>query len=72
MRHIVIGTALLAASPILSAKPCEELGAEISAKIESKGVRGYSLKLMPVADATEGSVVGTCDGGASKLVYRRR
>lgn len=72
MRHVVFGAAiLLAASPVLSAKPCEELGAEISAKLESKGVRGYSLKLVPAVEVKDQAVVGSCDNGAMKMVYRR-
>ncbi|HEY0915170.1 MAG TPA: DUF1161 domain-containing protein [Solimonas sp.] len=72
MLHILLGAALATmATPALPAKACEELGAEISAKIESKGIRGYSLRLVPAAQVGEQTVVGSCDGGATKLVYRR-
>lgn len=73
MRHIVLGTAMaLAALPALSAnKACEELGAEISAKLESKGIRGYTLKLVPVAEVGSQTVVGSCDGGRLRIVYKR-
>lgn len=71
MRHIVIGAALLAASPVLGAKPCEELGAEISAKLEAKGVRGYTLKLVRPAEVGTETVVGSCDGGRSVIVYKK-
>lgn len=72
MRHILLGAALATmATPALSAKACEELGAEIAAKIESKGIRGYSLKLVPAAQVGDQKVVGTCENGAMKLVYRR-
>ncbi|AXQ27747.1 DUF1161 domain-containing protein [Solimonas sp. K1W22B-7] len=73
MRHILLGAILAAmATPALSTKACEELGAEISAKIESKGIRSYSLKLVPAAQVGEQTVVGSCESGAMKLVYRRR
>jgi len=71
MRHIVIGAALLAVSSQLWAKPCEELGAEISAKLEAKGIRGYSLKLVRPAEVGTQTVVGSCDGGRSVIVYKK-
>lgn len=51
-------------------KPCEELKGEIEAKLKAKGVVKYTLDIVAAADAKEG-VVGTCDGGAKKIVYKR-
>ena len=50
-------------------KGCEELKAEIEAKLKAKGVSGYTLDI--VTDAKDGKVVGTCDGGTKKIVYKR-
>jgi hypothetical protein len=50
-------------------KPCEALKSEIEAKLKAKGVKGYTLDI--VSDAREGKVVGSCDGGAKKIVYKR-
>lgn len=73
MRYILLAAVLATvATPALSAKACEELGAEIAAKIESKGIRSYSLKLVPAAQVGDQTVVGSCESGAMKLVYRRR
>jgi len=54
-------------------KPCEELKAEIAKKLEANGVKSYSLEIVPTekADAAEGKVVGSCEGGTKKIVYRR-
>jgi len=61
----------LAAAPALARKPCEELKAEIAAKIEANGVKQYTLEIVPMDATAEGKVVGTCDGGTKKIVYRR-
>jgi len=61
----------LAAAPALARKPCEELKAEIAAKIEANGVKQYTLEIVPMDATADGKVVGTCDGGTKKIVYRR-
>jgi hypothetical protein len=54
------------------AKPCEELKTEIAAKLDAKGVKGYSLDIVAKdADAGDGKVVGTCEAGAKKIVYKK-
>lgn len=55
------------------AKPCEELKSEIAAKLDAKGVKGYSLDIVEKdKDVTDGKVVGTCEGGTKKIVYSRK
>lgn len=54
-----------------AAKPCEELKSEIAAKLEAKGVQSYSLEIVAKDKDVEGKVVGTCEGGTKKVVYRR-
>jgi hypothetical protein len=61
----------LAAAPAMARKPCEELKAEIAAKIEANGVKHYTLEIVPKDATADGKVVGTCDGGTTKIVYRR-
>ena len=52
-------------------KACEELRAEIAAKIEANGVRNYALEIV-TPDALDGAVnVGRCDGGTRRIAYRR-
>jgi Protein of unknown function (DUF1161) len=54
------------------AKPCEELKTEIAGKLDAKGVKGYSLDIVAKdADAGDGKVVGTCEGGTKKIVYKK-
>ena len=52
-------------------KPCEDLKSEIAAKLDAKGVKSYTLDIVPKDQDAEGKVVGTCDGGTKKIVYRR-
>ena len=74
MRSIVLLAALmLAASPALARKDCEELKKEIDAKIKANGVPVYTLEIVPsdqVKDG-DGQVVGSCDGGTKKIIYKR-
>ena len=52
-------------------KPCEELKAEIEAKLKSKGVEKYTLDIVPADEAKDAKVVGSCDGGTKRIVYKR-
>jgi hypothetical protein len=52
-------------------KPCEELKGEIDAKIKKNGVDKFSLDIVDANAQAEGKVVGTCDGGTKKIVYKR-
>jgi hypothetical protein len=56
-----------------AAKPCEELKDEIAKKMDAKGVKSYSLDIVPTDQVKdgEGKVVGSCDGGTKKIVYTR-
>jgi hypothetical protein len=60
-----------AASAQSMRKPCEELKAEIDAKIKKNGVEKYTLDVVDVDAQAEGKVVGTCDGNTKKIVYKR-
>jgi Protein of unknown function (DUF1161) len=63
---------LLASAAAYGQKPCEELKAEIAQKLEAKSVKMYSLEIMAKDDKEgDGKVVGTCEGGTKKIVYRR-
>ena len=75
MKSMIAVAVLLVASASAyaqAAKPCEELKTEIAKKLEDKGVKSYSLEIMAKDDKEgEGKVVGTCEGGTKKIVYRR-
>jgi hypothetical protein len=65
------GILALAATPALAAKDCEELKAEIAAKIEKKGVKAFTLEVVKKGEEGDRRVVGTCGGGAKVIAYKR-
>jgi hypothetical protein len=68
---VVVGLAV--SGPALAQrKDCAELKGEIEAKIKKNGVDKFSLDVIEVdAQEGDGKVVGTCDGGTKKIVYKR-
>jgi hypothetical protein len=68
---VMIAVLLLMASPVFAKKSCEELKSEVDAKIQAKGVKSYNLEIVPNEDVKDRKVVGSCDGGTKKIIYRR-
>jgi hypothetical protein len=63
---------VLSATPVLAQqKDCSELKAEIDAKIARNGVTAFTTTIVNRDAEFDGKVVGTCDGGARKIVYKR-
>ena len=63
---------LMAAAPALAQKKgCEELAAEIAAKLDAKGVKGYKLDIVGAGEVSGKQVVGSCEAGAKKITYER-
>ncbi|MNF44237.1 MULTISPECIES: DUF1161 domain-containing protein [unclassified Pseudomonas] len=73
MKKLILAVGLLsmAGTVFAAGKPCEELKAEIAAKLDAKGVSGYSLEIVDKGTAAGGKVVGTCEGGAKEIVYKK-
>ena len=63
--------ALAAAGAASGAESCEALRAEIEAKISAAGVQSFTVSTVAVDDPAEGQVVGSCERGSKKIVYRR-
>lgn len=72
MKKLLIAIVLLMiATPAFARKACEELKAEIDAKIQANGVKSYTLEIVPNDQVKEQKVVGSCDGGTKKILYTR-
>ncbi|MHC8347061.1 DUF1161 domain-containing protein [Pseudomonas sp. RT6P73] len=73
MKHFILAVGLLslAGTAFAEGKSCEELKAEISAKLDAKGVAGYSLEIVDKGAAAGGKVVGTCEKGTKVIVYTK-
>jgi hypothetical protein len=68
---LAVGLLSLAGTAFADGKSCEELKAEIAAKLDAKGVAGYSLEIVDKGTAAGGKVVGTCEKGSKEIVYKR-
>jgi hypothetical protein len=73
MKHLIMVAALaLASANVVAAMSCEQLKTEIAAKIDAKGVKDYTLDIVPNDQVGDQKVVGSCDGGSKKIVYARK
>jgi hypothetical protein len=63
--------ALFALPAFAQVKNCEELKAEIQAKLDAKGVKGAVLEIVPNDQVKDEKVVGSCEGGTKKITYKR-
>ncbi|SDB63390.1 DUF1161 domain-containing protein [Pseudomonas sp. NFACC13-1] len=68
---VALGLLSLTGGAFAAGKPCEELKSEIAAKLDAKGVSGYSLEIVDKGTATDGKVVGKCEGGAKEIIYKK-
>jgi hypothetical protein len=67
---IVVGMGF-SGSALAQKKDCGELKTEIEGKIKKNGVDKFSLDVVEADKQAEGKVVGTCDGGTKKIVYKK-
>ncbi|MXV13026.1 DUF1161 domain-containing protein [Xanthomonas sp. LMG 8992] len=61
----------LVSSPALAGKNCDELKAELTAKLDAHGVKDYTLDVVDNADVKDRKVIGTCAAGSKKIVYSK-
>ena len=72
VRLIVAALVLgLAGSAWAQRKDCGELKGEIEAKIKKNGVEKFTLDIVEASAQADGKVVGTCEGGSKKIVYKK-
>ena len=72
-KRLLIATLSFAAlSAQAASKPCEELKAEIAAKLEEKGVKNYEITAVENDKVGDAKVIGSCDAGTKKLTYVRK
>jgi hypothetical protein len=69
----VIATVVLslAVVPAFAQKSCEDLKSEIAKKLDDKGVKNYQLNIVANDDVKDQKVVGSCEGGKKKIVYKK-
>ena len=52
-------------------KSCDDVKAEITKKLEAKGVTSYTLDVVDKGKEGDAKVVGGCEGGTKSIVYSR-
>ena len=52
-------------------KSCDDLKAEITKKLDAKGVVGYTLDAVDKGKEGDAKVIGGCDGGTKSITYTR-
>jgi hypothetical protein len=53
------------------ATSCDEVKSQVDAKIKGHGVKTYTLDVVAADDVKAQKVVGSCEGGKKKVVYKR-
>ncbi|MFK3974170.1 DUF1161 domain-containing protein [Pseudomonas sp. NPDC087358] len=73
MKKILLAVGLLsiAGTTLAAGKSCDDVKADIDAKIKAKGVSSYTLEAVDKGSASDAKVVGTCEGGSKEIVYKR-
>lgn len=73
MKQAILAVSLFvfAGSAFAAGKPCEELKAEIDAKIKANNVSSYTLEVVEKGAAGDKKVVGSCEAGSKEIVYQR-
>jgi hypothetical protein len=86
MRNLLLA-ACLACFSVPAMASCDEVKAQIDAKLQAKGVKSYTLEVVPVAQAAPapasgaaaapakeaaGKVVGNCEGETKQIIYKRK
>ncbi|WP_455920946.1 DUF1161 domain-containing protein [Pseudomonas putida] len=74
IKRLILTLACCAAatSALAATKPCEELKAEIEAKIQAQGVTSYTLEIVSNEEVHDKNmVVGSCEGGSKKIIYQK-
>ena len=71
MAALVLGLSASSGWAQMQRKDCGELKNEIEEKIRKNGVESFTLAIVEKDAQAEGKVVGTCDGGTKKIVYKR-
>ncbi|MFZ6654650.1 DUF1161 domain-containing protein [Undibacterium sp. TJN19] len=50
---------------------CEAIKDKVAAKLEGKGVNNYTLQVVSKDTETKYRVVGSCEGGKKKIIYKK-
>ena len=71
MKKLLVAALSLVSLQTLAGTPCDTVKTAIAAKLDAKGVVGYTLDIVASDQVGERKVVGSCEGGAKKITYVR-
>lgn len=74
MNRLIVAVMCCAVAPATWAAPkgCEDLKAEIEAKIQARAVTSYTLEIVKSDEVQDPNmVVGSCDYGRQKIIYQK-
>jgi hypothetical protein len=69
---LVAAMVFCSTSAFAEIKSCDELKAEIEAKLKAKGVKEYTLEIILTDQAKDQKIIGSCEGGTKKISYSRK
>lgn len=61
----------LSLAPLAALADCDSIKAAIDGKLKAKNISAYTLEVRDAADASDGKVVGNCEGGKKVIVYKK-
>lgn len=70
MKQLLIPIALALAASASHASPCDDLQAQIDAKIRAGGLSRFTLTTVDASASAPGKVVGTCEMGSKKIMFQ--
>jgi hypothetical protein len=53
-------------------KNCADLKAEITTKLQAKGVKHFTLEILPTESVKDQKIVGSCARGTKKISYKKK
>ena len=68
---LAVGLLSIAGTTMAAGKSCDDVKADIDAKIQAKGATSYTLEVVEKGSVTDKKVVGSCEGGSMEIVYKR-
>ena len=69
---LLIVALLACTAQVQAAQSCEDLKSKVTAKLDGKNVKGYTLEVVANDKVGDAKVVGSCDGGTKKLTYAKK
>ena len=69
---LVVSLMLSTTSGWAAITSCDKIIDKINTKLEHKEVTGYSLTIVSKDTETKSRVVGVCEGGSKKIIYKKK